>query len=98
MAGDPKAVGNNTELEDIAKMPINIQLLNLWISRSMGRHGAVSGFIRIIILIEVVSFCIGFEPFDNTIGILRIVFGNESLNSRSVKPKIPIRLYTGLSY
>jgi hypothetical protein len=78
-------VGDNAKLEDIAKMSIDIQLLDLRISGSMGGHRAVSSFIRIIILIEVVSFCIGFELFDNTVGIFRIVFGNESLNSGRVK-------------
>ena len=48
MADDAQSVSDNAELEDIAKMPIAIELLNLRISRSMRRHGTIGSFIRII--------------------------------------------------
>ena len=48
MADDAQSVGDNAELEDIAKMPIDIELLNLRISRNMRRHGTIGSFIRII--------------------------------------------------
>lgn len=48
MTDDAQSVGDNAELEDIAKMPIDIELLDLRISRSMRRHGTIGSFIRII--------------------------------------------------
>lgn len=85
MTDDTQPVGDNAKLEDIAKMPIDIQLLDLRISRSMGGHRAISGFIRIIILIEVVSLSISFKLLDNAICVFRIIFSNESLNARRIK-------------
>lgn len=38
MTDDTQPVGDDAELKDIAEMPIDIQLLNLRISTSMGRH------------------------------------------------------------
>ena len=55
MADDAQSVSDNAELEDIAKMPIDIELLNLRISRSMRRHGTIGSFIRIIGFIKAVD-------------------------------------------
>ena len=48
-------------------------------------HRTISCFVRIIILIKVVSFGISFELLDNTICVFRIIFSNESLNTRRIK-------------
>ena len=41
MTDDTQPVSNNAKLEDIAKMTIDIELLNLRISRSMRGHGSI---------------------------------------------------------
>ena len=41
----------------------------------------VSGFIRIIILVEAVSFCISLKLSDNAVSILGIIFRNKSFNA-----------------
>ena len=56
MADDAEAIGNDAELEDIAKMSIDIQLLDFRIGRSMGRHGSVGSLIRIVGFIKALCF------------------------------------------
>ena len=38
MTDDTQPAGDDAELKDTAEMPIDIQMLNLRISTSMGRH------------------------------------------------------------
>lgn len=48
-------------------------------------HRTISYLVRIIILIEVVSISLSFKLFDNAFFVFRIIFGNESLNTRRIK-------------
>lgn len=73
MADDAQSVGDNAELEDIAKMPIDIELLNLRISRSMRRHGTIGSFIRIIRFIKALSFRVCLKLLDYPVSILGII-------------------------
>ena len=59
MADDAETIGNDAKLEDIAKMSIDIQLLDFRIRGSMGRHGSVGSLIRIVGFIKALSFRIG---------------------------------------
>ena len=85
MADDAQSVGDNAELEDIAKMPIDIELLNLRISRSMRRHGTIGSFIRIIGFIKALSFRVCLKLFDDPVSILGIIFGNKCFYAGRIK-------------
>ena len=85
VADDTQPIGDNAELEDITEMPIDIKLLNLGISRSMGRHGAIGSLIRIIRFIKAASFCVCFKLLDDPVSILWIIFGNKCFNARRSK-------------
>ena len=61
MTDDTQPVGDNAELEDIAKMPIDIKLLDLRIS-SMGRHGAIGSLVGIIRFIKTLTFLSSDNP------------------------------------
>ena len=56
MTDDAQPIGDNAKLEDIVKMPIDIQLFDLRVSRSVGRHGAVGSFIGGIRFIKALNF------------------------------------------
>ena len=77
MADDAKAIGNDAELEDVAKMSIDIQLLDFRIRRSVGGHGSVGSLIRIVGFIKSLSFRICLKLPNDPMGIFRIIFGNE---------------------
>ena len=66
-------------------MPIDIKLLDLRISRSMGRHGAIGSLVGIIRFIKTLSFRICFKLFDDPVSILRIILGNECFNTGRIK-------------
>jgi hypothetical protein len=51
----------------------------------MGRHRAISGFVRGGGIIKVVSFLKSFELFDDTVGIFGVIFRNLCFNTGSVK-------------
>ena len=85
MTDDAQPVCDNAKLEDIAKMSIDIKLLDLRISRSMGRHGAIGSFVGIIRFIKTLGFRICFKLFDDPVSILRIILGNECFNTGRIK-------------
>ena len=85
MADDAQSVSDNAELEDIAKMSIDIELLNLRISRSMRRHGTIGSFIRIIGFIKALSFRVCLKLFDDPVSILGIIFGNKCFYAGRIK-------------
>ena len=51
----------------------------------MGRHGTVSGLIRVITFIKALGFGISFQLSDNPVGVFGIIFGNKSLNTGRIK-------------
>src|SRR5699024_3432394 len=85
MADNDQPIGDNAKLEDVAKMSIDIQLLEFRIRRSMGRHGTVGGLIRVVGLIKAMCFRKGFQLTDDPIGIFGIVFGDKSFNTGRIK-------------
>ena len=85
MPDDTQTICDNAEFVGITKMPVNVELFNVWICGGMGRHGAVSSFVRVIVPIKTHGFCISFELFDDTVGILGIVFSNPSFYARRIK-------------
>ena len=76
----PSPIGNNAKLKDIAKMTIDIKLFDFRISRSMGEHGAISGFVGIIRFIKILSFRIRLE----LLMILLAYFGLYSVTNASM--------------
>lgn len=82
---DTQPVGNNAKLEDIAEMPIDIQLPDFRIGRSMGRHGAIGSFVGIIRFIKPLSFCICLELPDDSVSVLWIIFRNKGFNAGGIK-------------
>ena len=60
MPDNAKAIGNNPNLKSITEMAIDVHLFDFRISSSVGRHGAVSRFIRVVILIVIMGFCVSF--------------------------------------
>ena len=85
MTDDTQPVSNNAKLEDIAKMIIDIELLNLRINRSMRRHGSIGSLIRIIRFIKAPRFRLCLKLPDDSVSILWIIFGNECFNAGRVK-------------
>lgn len=85
MTNDAETIGNNAELEDIAKMSIDIQLLDFRIGRSMGRHGSVGSLIRIVGFIKALCFRICLKLPNDPIDIFRIIFGNKCFNSGRIE-------------
>ena len=85
MTNDTQPVGDNAKLEDIAKMPIDIKLFDLRISRSMGRHGAIASFVGIKRFIKSLSFRTCFKLFDDSVSVLWIILGNECFNTGRIK-------------
>lgn len=85
MTDDAQSVCDNAKFKDIAKMPIDIKLLNLGISRSMGRHGAIGSLVGIIRFIKTLSLRICFKLFDDPVSILRIILGYECFNAGRIK-------------
>ena len=75
---------DNAKLEDIAKMPIDVQLFDFRIS-SMGRHGAIGNLIRRIRFIKALSFYICFELIDESVSVLGIIFINECFDAGRIK-------------
>ena len=66
-------------------MSIDIHLLDGRVCSSMGGHGTIGSFVRVIGIIQVVSFFEGFELLDDTIDILWIVFRDPCFNPGGVK-------------
>ena len=82
---DTKTVGNNAKFEDIAEVPIDVQLPDLRVSGGMGRHGAVSSFIGIKRFVTPLSFRICFKLFDDAVCVLWIIFSNKCFDPRGIK-------------
>ena len=85
MTDDAQTIGDNTELEDVAKMSIDIQLLDFRIRRSMGGHGSVGSLIRIVGFIKALSSSKRLKLLNDSISVLRIVFGDKCFNTGRIK-------------
>ncbi len=66
-------------------MSIDIRLLDGRVCSSMGGHGTIGGFVRVIGIIQAVRFFEGFELPDDTVGVLGVVFRNPCFNAGGVK-------------
>lgn len=82
---DAQSICEDAEFVGIAKMPIDVHLLNSGIRGSMGRHGTIGGFIRVKGIIQSVCLFKCFELSDDTVGIFKIVFSHPSFNARGIK-------------
>ena len=80
-----ESVSKDTGLVGIAKVTIKVLLFDLWISRSMCRHRAISCFIRIIGFIKSHGFSPGFQLTDLLIGVLRIILCNVGFQTSRIK-------------
>ena len=85
MPDNPYAVCDDAKFIGIAKMAVNVKLLNIRIGGGMRRHGAVSGFIRVIAIIKMHGFRISFELPDDPIGVFGVVFCNPGLYAGGIK-------------
>lgn len=85
MTENTKAIGNNTDFVSIAKVAINVKLLNIRIGSGMGRHGGISSFIRVKMIIKVMSFRISFELFDDSVGVFGIIFSDPGFDTGRIK-------------
>ena len=85
MADDPKAICNNTDFVGIAEMAVNIELFDLRVGSSVGRHGSIGGFIRVVMVIKVMFFCIGFELFDDAVGVFGIILCDPGFDPGGIK-------------
>lgn len=54
----------------------------LW---GMRKHGGISGFIRVKIIVKVIGFCIRFELFDDAVGVFGIVFSDPGLDTGRIE-------------
>ena len=80
-----KPVCKDAKSESIAEMSVDVHLFYGRISGGVGRHGAISGLVRVIGIRE--TFCLfkDFELSDDTVCILGIVFGDPCLNAGGIK-------------
>lgn len=85
MTDHAKTIRNNTDFVGIAKVAVNVELFFLRARSSMGGRGGLSGFIRGIIIVKVMGFCIGFELFDDTVGVFGIVFCDPGFDPRRIE-------------
>ena len=85
MPHNAESIGDNAELIGITEMAVNVELLNFRIGGRVGWHGTVSSFIRVIAVIKMHCFCIGFELFDDTVGIFGIIFGYPGFNTGGIE-------------
>ncbi len=56
MPYNAQAVGDDAEFIGIAEMAVNVELFNVRVGGGVGRHGAVSGFIRVVAVIKMHGF------------------------------------------
>ena len=68
-------------------MTIDVHPFDFRISGSMGRHGAVSRFIRIIVLVVIMGFCVSFQLFYDTVCLLGVILGHPDFNTRRIKDR-----------
>lgn len=85
MSYNAQAVRDDAEFIGIAEMAIDVELFNVRVGGRVGRHGAVSSFIRVIDVIKMHGFCIGFELFDDAVGILWVIFRNPCLYAGGIQ-------------
>lgn len=85
MADNTKAIRNNTDFVGIAEVAINVELLYPGVGSSMGWHGSISGFIRIIIIVKVMGLCISFELFDDTVGVFGVIFRDPGFDAGRIE-------------
>lgn len=85
VSDNTQSVCDNVEFVSIKNMPVNVELFDFRISRCIGRHRAVSGFVWVIAFIKVHGFAIGFELFDDSVGVFEIIFRNPGLNAGKIK-------------
>lgn len=85
MTDNAMAICNDTDFVGVTKVAVNVELFYLRIGSSMGRHGGISGFIRVIVIVKVMGFCISFELFDDAVGVFGIVFRDPSFDSGKSK-------------
>ena len=79
---DAKAVGKQPELVRITKMPVDILLFGIRAGCGLGRHEAIGHLVGVDIRLVLVK---GFQPFDERIEGLRVVFGNKKIYAGRVK-------------
>ena len=80
-----KPVCDDAKFIGITEMSINVHLPDSRVSGCVGRHGAISSFIRVIGIIETFGLFKGFQLSYDTVGVFGIVFRHPCLNTRSVK-------------
>lgn len=88
----------NTEFIGITEVTIDVHLLDCRVGCSMGWHGTISCFVRIIGSIKVMGFLKNLQLFNNTVGVLRIIFRNPCFNTGGTKAKIVMPARVGFSF
>ena len=68
-------------------MSVDVHLPDGRIGSGVGRHRAVSSFIRVEGVIQAIGFFEGFQLPDDAVGVFGIVFGNPGLNTGGIKEK-----------
>ena len=86
-ADNTKSIGHNAKFVGIAEMAIHILLFYFMISCCRRRHRTVGCFVRVIRIIKVISFCIGFKLLDDTVSVFWIIFSHIRFNTWSIKQK-----------
>ncbi|GEM_PF-6226421 len=68
-------------------MAIDKKLFDAWVGGSMGGHGAIGSFIRIVAAIKVHGLGIGFELFDDPVCVFGIIFSNPGFDAGRIKDR-----------
>ncbi len=80
-----KPIGDNTEFKGVAKMPVNVHLLDGGIGSGVGRHRTISCLVRVKRIIQVMGFLKSFELPDDAVGIFGVVFFHPGFNAGGIK-------------
>ena len=80
-----KTIGDDTEFIGITEVSVDIHLLDRLVGGSMRGHRAISGFVRVIIFIKVVSFGKSLQLFDDTVCIFGIIFSDPGFYTGSIE-------------
>lgn len=84
-ADDAQPVGHEAELVGIAEVPVYVHLLDGGVGFGVGRHGGIGSLVRVIGIIQPLSFFEGLELPDDTVGVFGVVLRHPCLYAGGVK-------------
>ena len=84
-ADNAQPVGHEAELVGIAEVPVDVHLLDGGVGFGVGRHGGIGSLVRVIGIIQPLSFFESLELPDDTVSVFGIVLRHPCLYAGGVK-------------